>query len=79
MCHSLETPKSCEDPIANCQDQIQDCLEDAPSLQRFLQDPTWVEKHYRRARRDAAKETQQPIATFPIGCPFAIEQVLSDR
>ena len=71
--------KSWEDTIANCQNQIQDCLEDTPSLQRCLQDPVWIEKYYRRARRDAAKETQQPIDTFPIDCPFAIEQVLGDR
>jgi Domain of unknown function DUF29 len=49
------------------------------SLQRCLQDPDWIEKYYCRARRDAAKQTQQPIATFPIDCPFAIEQVLQER
>jgi len=68
--------KSWDDPISNCRDKIQDCLEDTPSLQRFLQDQEWVEKYYRRARRDAAKETQQPLEIFPDECSYAIEQIL---
>jgi len=62
--------------IANCRDKIQDCLEDTPSLLRFLQDPEWVEKYYRRLRRDAAKETQKPLEIFPDSCPYAIAQIL---
>lgn len=68
--------KSWDATLSNCRDKIQDCLEDAPSLQRFLQDPGWVQKHYRRARRDAAKETHKPIETFPAECPFAVQQAL---
>ncbi|NJN88822.1 MAG: DUF29 domain-containing protein [Leptolyngbyaceae cyanobacterium SL_7_1] len=62
--------------IANCRNKIQDCLEDTPSLRRFLQDLEWIEKYYRRARRDAANETQQPLERFPIACPYPIEQLL---
>jgi hypothetical protein len=43
--------------------------EDSPSLQRFLQDPDWIAKYYRRARREAAKEIQLAIATLPKDCP----------
>ncbi|MBW4538349.1 MAG: DUF29 domain-containing protein [Myxacorys chilensis ATA2-1-KO14] len=68
--------KSWDDTLSNCRDKIQDCLEDTPSLQRFLQDSEWVEKYYRRARRDAARETQKPVATFPTECPYPVEQVL---
>lgn len=68
--------QSWETTISNCRDQIQDCLEDTPSLQRFLQDPTWIEKYYRRGRRDAAKETQKPLDTFPSDCPYSSEQLL---
>ncbi len=68
--------KSWETTISNCRDQIQDCLEDTPSLQRFLQDQTWIDKYYRRGRRDAAKETQLSIDTFPAECCYAIEQML---
>ncbi|MEH1892808.1 DUF29 domain-containing protein [Nostoc sp.] len=69
--------KSWVNTISNSRNQIQDCLEDTPSLQRFLEDWEWIEKYYRRARRDAAKETQMPIETFPLECPFTMEQVLN--
>ncbi len=62
--------------ISNCRDKIQDCLEDTPSLQRFLQDLEWVEKYYRRARREAAKETQKSLEIFPTACPYTIHQIL---
>lgn len=68
--------KSWNNTLSNCRDKIQDCLEDTPSLQRFLKNPEWVEKYYRRARRDAAKETQKPDTTFPAECPYAIAQIL---
>ncbi len=62
--------------ITNCRDSIQDCLEDAPSLQQFLKDAEWRQKYYRRARRDAAKETQKTLALFPAECPYLLEQLL---
>jgi Domain of unknown function DUF29 len=62
--------------LSRCRDKIQDCLEDTPSLQRFLHDSECVAKYYRRARRDAAKETQMAAATFPAECPYSIEQSL---
>ncbi len=68
--------QSWNNTLSNCRDKIQDCLEDTPSLQRFLQDLEWVEKYYRRARREAAKETQKPLATFPTECPYTIKQIL---
>lgn len=68
--------KSWETTISNCRTQIQDCLEDTPSLQRFLQDSAWIEKYYRRGCREAAKETQLSIDTFPIECPYSIDQLL---
>jgi len=63
--------------LSNCRDKIQDCLEDTPSLQRFLQDAEWIDKYYRRARRDAAKETQKSLEIFPSQCPYTIEQILN--
>ncbi|GET41168.1 DUF29 domain-containing protein [Microseira wollei] len=68
--------KSWDDTLSNCRDKIQDCVEDTPSLQRFLQDSEWIQKYYQRARRDAAKETKMPVETFPAEFPFTIEQVL---
>lgn len=63
--------------LANCRDCIQDCLEDTPSLYHFLTDQTWIQKYYRRACRDAAKETSQSIETFPTECPYTLEQILN--
>lgn len=68
--------RSWETTIVNCRDQIQDCLEDMPSLNRNFQDAAWLEKYYRRARREAAKETELPIDRFPEICPFTLEQIL---
>ncbi|NUN65776.1 DUF29 domain-containing protein [Pseudanabaena biceps] len=70
-----KTP-SWNNTLSNCRDNILDCLEDTPSLQRFLQDPEWIEKYYRRSRRDAAKETQKSLQTFPTECPYTIAQIL---
>ncbi|HIK40851.1 DUF29 domain-containing protein [Thermoleptolyngbya sp. M55_K2018_002] len=68
--------KSWEDTLSNCRDKIQDCLEDTPSLQRFLEDPEWLGKYYRRACREAVKETNKPAETFPAKCPYTLEQIL---
>ncbi|WP_008307963.1 DUF29 domain-containing protein [Leptolyngbya sp. PCC 6406] len=70
---------SWEVTVSNCRDGIQDCLEDSPSLQRFLKDAEWVAKYYRRARRDTAKETQMPIDTFPTECPYTLEDILDAK
>lgn len=63
--------------ITNCRYNIQDCLEDAPSLQQFLNDAEWRQKYYRRACRDAAKETKKALTAFPEVCPYRLEQLLS--
>ena len=63
--------------ITTCRDSIQDCLEDAPSLQQFLKGAEWCQKYYRRARRDAAKETGKVLTTFPEECPYSLEQLVS--
>jgi hypothetical protein len=67
--------KSWDQTIIN-RDKIADCLEDTPSLRRFLQDSDWMQKYYRRARRDASRETQMPADRFPLDCPYTVEQIL---
>lgn len=71
------------DTISRSRDKVQDCLEDTPSLRRFLLDAEWTEKYYRRARRDAAKETAPetalPPERLPIDCPYAIDQLLDPK
>jgi hypothetical protein len=71
--------KSWNITLSNGRDKIQDCLEDTPSLQRFLYNLEWLEKYYRRARRDAAKETQKPLEIFPVNCPYTLAQILDSE
>lgn len=71
--------QSWKNTISNCRDKIQDCLEDTPSLQRLLEEPDWVQKYYRRARRDAAKEMEQSIEMFSAECSFTIEQIANSN
>jgi hypothetical protein len=49
-------------------------LQDSPSLKPLLQQE--FEQWYRYARKEAAKETQLSLETFPESCPFTIEAVL---
>jgi hypothetical protein len=60
--------------IANGRVLVQEALEDLPSLAREL--PALATAAYPRARRDAAKDTGLPLATFPETCPWPVEQVL---
>ncbi|MEB3226537.1 MAG: DUF29 domain-containing protein [Synechococcus sp.] len=69
--------KSWEHTVSYCRDQIQDALEDMPSLQRLLEDEEWLAKYYRRARRDAAKETQKNLNIFPEAMPFTVQTLLT--
>lgn len=46
-------------------------LQDSPSLIEYLNDE-WLDKAYRVARLDAAKETG---LDFPVQCPYTVEQV----
>lgn len=60
--------------IANQRDDIEDLLEQSPSLRHEIDEK--IEKAYVRARRQAAIETGLDEKTFPAGCPFSIEQAL---
>jgi hypothetical protein len=56
--------------------EIEDHLEDNPGLVR--RQAELFEQAYRRARRDAARETGLPIETFPPTCPWSLQQVMDD-
>jgi hypothetical protein len=62
--------------IANGRVLVQEDLEDIPSLAPELE--TLAAWAYPRARRDAAQETDLPLATFPEACPWTIAQVLNE-
>ena len=55
---------------------IDEYLEESPSLRRFLSDREWIDKTYQRARREAMVETNLALATFPVACPFSILEIL---
>ncbi|MFN5514979.1 MAG: DUF29 domain-containing protein [Cyanobacteriota bacterium] len=54
--------------------QIKAVLKDSPSLKPYLQKE--LRDCYEDARKDAAKETGLPVATFPLECPFTQAQIL---
>ncbi len=60
--------------IRNGRRQIEKRLKNSPSLKPQLQ--TIVQEEYLPARENAADETNIPLATFPMECPFTVEQVL---
>ena len=66
--------KSWTDTIDRERDNINDYIEDMPSLKRLLDNPEAIAKAYNRGRRDAMKETG--INNLPRECPFTIEQVI---
>jgi len=57
--------------------EIQDLLEDSPSLKHKL--PKEFNKAYARAILKAEKETNLPRKTFPQDCPYTLEQVLDEQ
>jgi hypothetical protein len=67
---------SWEDTIWHQQTQIMLLLEESPSLHREI--PARLARHYLLARRDAARETRLPLATFPEMCPWTVEQILHE-
>ena len=57
-------------------DSASDLLAENPSLRPQLDDI--MVDAYRRARRDAVRETEYPPDTFPTSCPWSFEQVVTD-
>lgn len=60
--------------IWNNRQEIEQILEDSPSLRSYPVDI--LEKIYASARQGAAKETGLLISYFPDGCPFTIQDIL---
>jgi uncharacterized protein DUF29 len=56
--------------------EIQDLLDENPSLKPLLED--LVAAAYPGARRLAAIETGLPIKSFPARCPYSVKQIRSD-
>jgi hypothetical protein len=54
-----------------------DLLEENPSLQPYLLEG--LQKAYRKAVALAAGETDLPDRTFPVDCPYTLDQILDDN
>lgn len=65
--------RSWKSSINNARDEIEDLLEESPSLRTEISEKQ-IPKVYRRARRSAAAETGLPVDSFPEECPFEPEK-----
>lgn len=61
--------------IRNGRIEIHELLHDSPSLANLV--PQILNDEYPTARADAIDETGLIEATFPVQCPFTIEQILA--
>jgi Domain of unknown function DUF29 len=68
--------ESWQSTIVDARRLLADDLEDNLSVAREL--TVLADWAYPRARREAAKDTGRPLATFPEACPWALEQVLDE-
>lgn len=69
--------RSWSNTIAEQREQIDDLLNDNPSLRPRL--TTILPKAWRRARSRAVRETGLDAATFPLSCPFTLDQALDEN
>ncbi|NER25175.1 MAG: DUF29 domain-containing protein [Symploca sp. SIO1C2] len=64
------------DSINDGRSQIRRKIEDSPSLKHYPDEI--LDKEYRRACREAARQTRLDKAKFPPTCPYSTEQILGD-
>jgi hypothetical protein len=68
------TGRSWRSSVINARNEIEQVLETSPSLRREA--VRLLAQRYPGARRLASAETGLPLQTFPVECPWTIEQVL---
>jgi hypothetical protein len=68
---------SWEDTIWEQRRQLVALLQDSPSLRHEV--APRLAQHYPAARRKAHRDTRLPDATFPVMCPWSVEQVLDEE
>jgi hypothetical protein len=61
--------------ISNSRDQLSSHLRDNPSLKSKTTEA--VAEAYRVARREAAIETDLPLKTFPVECPWTFDEAMT--
>ncbi|MBG1266875.1 DUF29 domain-containing protein [Nostoc sp. WHI] len=55
---------------------MDELLQESPSLRRFLNDAEWINTTYQRSRREAIVETGLLEDEFAIACPFSVDEIL---
>ena len=68
--------RSWEMTIDNGREKILRILADSPSLKPRIVES--LSSAYTTARRKAAAQTHLPVGTFPVPCPFTLDQVLDE-
>ena len=68
---------SWEGSIIEHRRRIREAIDDSPSLQPYLES-IFVEC-YLQAVKQAKAETQLPLETFPLQCPYQLAEVLNDQ
>jgi len=74
---SAEEGNSWERSINNAREEINELLEDHPSLKRHI--PDCIDISFSRARSKASKETGLSIEMFDKVCPWTIEEILDEK
>ena len=69
--------KSWQLTIRNQREDLQELLEESPSLVHMLHDPERWRRAYARAVSEASIETGMDESVFPRECPFTVEQALN--
>jgi Domain of unknown function DUF29 len=64
------------DSITDARTQIELAIEDSPSLKNYPE--VHLNESYKRARRQAVKQTNLQALTFPEECSYALSQVLDE-
>jgi Domain of unknown function DUF29 len=64
------------DSITDARTQIELAIEDSPSLKNHP--AVQLNESYKRARRQAMKQTSMQASAFPEECPYALAQVLDE-
>ena len=68
--------RSWRDTIGAQREAVADLLDESPSLRPTLGQV--VERQYRRAMRDATRESGLPEAEFPASCEWTVNDILAD-
>ena len=71
-----QTGHSWADSIREARTQVADGLQTHPGMHQHV--PAIFGRAWRKARRDASRQTGLPVATFPVSCPWTMDQVLDE-